>query len=140
MVTFYRPGEGDPVMKHRAAPLALLLTLTLLALGLPALAKDEPPTTAPPDADGGTSFLQAPPPPNSPVTGDAVEPEITIREAGDQTIYEYRVRGMLYMVKIQPQFGPPYFLVDTDGNGTWDQRSSAPTNISIPQWVLFTWH
>ncbi|HYN78859.1 MAG TPA: DUF2782 domain-containing protein, partial [Lamprocystis sp. (in: g-proteobacteria)] len=50
-----------------------------------------------------------------------------------------RVRGVLYMVKIQPQFGPPYFLIDSDGNGTLDQRDNSPMNISIPQWVLFTW-
>jgi hypothetical protein len=136
MVTFDRPGEGDPVMKHRAALLSLLL-----ALGLPVLAQN-PKTPAPapaPDAPGAGGFLEAPTVKPSPVAGEAAEPEITIRETGDQTIYEYRVRGMLYMVRIQPQFGPPYFLIDTDGNGSLDLRSSSPTDISIPQWVLFTW-
>jgi hypothetical protein len=73
------------------------------------------------------------------VTGESVEPEITIRETERAVIYEYRVRGQLYMVRIQPQIGPPYFLVDTDGNGTLDMRDSSPTNISIPQWLLFSW-
>ncbi|MBV5272623.1 MAG: DUF2782 domain-containing protein [Lamprocystis purpurea] len=122
-------------MKHRAAPILLLLALLLPAFGLPVFAQDP----APPAADGAGGFLQAPTVEPTPVAGDAVEPEITIRESGDETIYEYRVRGALYMVKIQPQFGPPYFLVDTDGDGTLDVRDSSPKNISIPQWVLFTW-
>ncbi len=122
-------------MKHRAAPILLLLALLLPAFGLPVFAQDPAPSAA----DGAGGFLQAPTVEPTPVAGDPVEPEITIRESGDETIYEYRVRGALYMVKIQPQFGPPYFLVDTDGDGTLDERDSSPKNISIPQWVLFTW-
>ena len=122
--------------KHRAA-LFPLLALLLPSLGLPVLAQD-PPAPAP-DAPGAGGFIEAPAVGNTPVTGDAVEPDITIRESGNETIYEYRVRGVLYMVKIQPQFGPPYFLIDSDGNGTLDQRDTSPKNISIPQWVLFTW-
>jgi hypothetical protein len=69
-----------------------------------------------------------------------VEPEITIIESGDEVIYEYRVRGVLYMVRIQPQFGPPYYLFDTNGDGVLDMQDNSPTNISIPQWVLFEWN
>jgi hypothetical protein len=123
-------------MKHRAKMFPLLLALLLLALGLPVFAQ-EPAAPATPGAGG---FLEAPEVVPSPVTGDAVQPEITIRESGNETVYEYRVRGVLYMVKIQPQFGPPYFLIDSDGNGTLDQRDTSPKNISIPQWVLFSWH
>jgi len=128
-------------MKHRAKPhsplVSTLVVALLLALGRPTLAEDAP-TPAAPAAGGG--FLDAPEAVQTPVTGEPVEPEVTIRESGNQTIYEYRVRGQLYMVKIQPQFGPPYFLIDTNGDGTLDQRDSSPTNISIPQWVLFSWH
>jgi len=45
----------------------------------------------------------------------AMEPEVTIIETGQERIYEYRVRGQLYMVKVQPQIGPPYYLLDTTG-------------------------
>ncbi|NEX20995.1 DUF2782 domain-containing protein [Thiorhodococcus mannitoliphagus] len=93
------------------------------------------------DTDAGAAgFLQAPTVEPSSVTGEAVEPEITIVEDGDQLIYEYRVRGVLYMVRIQPQFGPPYYLYDLNGDGLIDAQDSSPTNIAIPQWVLFEWN
>jgi hypothetical protein len=110
-----------------------LALLTLLPLG--ALAQET--GTAPPPPTGG--YLEAPGPVDSPVTGEAVEPEITIREEGRRTITEYRVNGLLYLVKIQPQFGPAYFLVDTNGDGVIDPRDSSPLNNNIPQWVLFSW-
>ena len=49
------------------------------------------------------------------------------------------MNGQLYMIRIQPQFGPPYFLIDTDGDGIMDIRNNSPRDISIPQWVLFSW-
>ena len=117
----------------------LLTALALLAFGPPLWAEEVEP---PPQASGQTgvgSFLSAPDVAPSPVTGESVEPEITIRETEQAVIYEYRVRGQMYMVRIQPQFGPPYYLIDTDGNGTLDMRDSSPTNIAIPQWLLFSW-
>lgn len=88
----------------------------------------------------GGGFLDAPTVIPSPITGDPVEPEITIIESGDEVVYEYRIRGQLYMVRIQPQFGPPYFLIDTTGDGVLDTQERTPTNIAIPQWVLFEWN
>jgi len=119
---------------------ALLLAALLLALDHPVSAQG--PQRAEPAAPEADGFLESPAGTASaaPAAGEAVEPEITIREAKDRTIYEYRVRGVLYMVKIQPQFGPPYYLIDTDGNGSLDLRDNSPTNISIPQWVLFSWN
>lgn len=123
-------------MKSFAAP-----ALLLLAFGLPALAQDPPP---PPDApaagapaEGAT--LPAPPAPSSPVAGEAVEPEITIREGARETIYEYRIRGKVYMVKVQPQIGPAYYMIDSNGDGTLDQRSTSPLNVNTNQWTIFSW-
>lgn len=121
-------------MKHPVAPAFLLL-----ALALPASAQDAPPPPDQPAAPSGSGFLDAPAPPSSPVTGETVEPEITIREGANETIYEYRVRGRMYMVKIQPRIGPAYYMIDTNGDGTLDQRSSVPMDIDVNQWVLFTW-
>lgn len=84
-------------------------------------------------------FLQAPAIPDSPVVGDPVEPQVTIIETEEEIIYEYRVRGLLYMVKIDPIIGQPYYLLDTDGDGRMDVQDSSPNDISVPQWVLFTW-
>ena len=113
--------------------------LLLLALGLPVLAQDRPPPAATPPAAGAEDSLEAPAVQPAPTTGETVEPEITIREGQRETIYEYRIRGRVYMVKVQPQFGPPYYLTDTNGDGTLDQRSNSPLNIDINQWILFTW-
>ena len=72
-------------------------------------------------------------------SGEALEPEITIMESDRGTIYEYRINGNLYMVKVQPVAGPPYYLLDLDGDGEMDVRQDRPWNNDIPQWVLFTW-
>ncbi|BCU07023.1 hypothetical protein Atep_17000 [Allochromatium tepidum] len=119
---------GDPVLNRRLAVLILASCLTTVH------AQDE---ADGPDAGG---FLQAPEVVPSPVTGEAVEPDITIRESGGEIIYEYRVRGVLYMVRIQPQFGPPYYLYDLNGDGLIDAQERAARNISVPQWVLFEWN
>ena len=74
------------------------------------------------------------------VSGDAMEPDITIRRRGGSTIEEYRVNGQLYMVRITPSIGPPYYLVDHKGDGNWDsRRSDLEKAVRIPQWVLLRW-
>jgi hypothetical protein len=85
-------------------------------------------------------FLSAPTVPVPPDVGERVEPEVTIIETDEETIYEYKVKGQTYMVKIEPVVGPPYYLLDTDGDGTLDvQQDSRPPNLSVPQWLLFSW-
>jgi len=69
----------------------------------------------------------------------AMEPEVTIIETGQERIYEYRVRGQLYMVKVQPQIGPPYYLLDTTGDGELDTRKDRLWSNTMPKWVLFSW-
>ncbi len=70
-------------------------------------------------------------------SGEELEPEVTIIESDKGTIYEHRINGHVYMVKVQPVAGPPYYLMDTDGDGQMDVRDDRPWNNSIPQWVLF---
>ncbi|MET0068776.1 MAG: DUF2782 domain-containing protein [Candidatus Thiodiazotropha sp.] len=73
------------------------------------------------------------------VDGEVIEPEVTIIKREEGTIYEYRINGQLYMVKVQPDAGPPYYMVDRDGDGEFDSRSTDPTNISVPKWILMRW-
>ncbi len=83
-----------------------------------------------------------PEPPELPpalVDGEAIEPDVTIIKRGENTIYEYRINGQLYMVKVQPVVGPPYYLVDRDGDGDFDSRSADPDKLSVPQWILLRW-
>ena len=121
---------GDPVLNRRLAALILASCLTS------AYAQDAQEEAEAPDTGG---FLQAPEVVPSPVTGEAVEPDITIRESGGEIVYEYRVRGVLYMVRVQPQFGPPYYYYDINGDGLIDAQERSTRNTSVPQWVLFEW-
>ncbi len=71
---------------------------------------------------------------------DPEEPEITIKRRGGKTIQEYRINGVLYMVKIVPDAGPAYYLIDTDGDGNMDVRNSdLERELKVPQWVLLRW-
>jgi hypothetical protein len=121
---------GDPVLNRRLAVLILASCLTT------AHAQEAQDETEAPDAGG---FLQAPEVVPSPVTGEAVEPDITIKESGGEIVYEYRVRGVLYMVRVQPQVGPAYYYYDINGDGLIDAQERSTRNTSVPQWVLFEW-
>ena len=69
-----------------------------------------------------------------------LEPEVTIIDGGRHKIEEYRVNGRLYMIKIFPSIGPPYYLVDSDGDGEFDtQRHLRDGEMVVPRWTLFKW-
>lgn len=72
-------------------------------------------------------------------SGEALEPEVTIVETDRGTVHEYRVNGQLYMVKIVPRVGEPYYMLDTNGDGEMDAREDDIHNVATPQWVLFSW-
>lgn len=83
--------------------------------------------------------LEAPPPPPPLQSGEPLEPEVTIRRTGRETIYEYRYNGMLFLVRVQPAFGPPYHFVDINGDGELDYRPGEPVRDNIHQWILWRW-
>ena len=71
---------------------------------------------------------------------EEIEPEVQIIKREDKTIEEYRVNGRLYMIKVTPKNAPPYYLIDTDGDGTMEaQRTEIEPQLMIPRWVLFRW-
>lgn len=83
--------------------------------------------------------FSAEPPPPPPGSADA-EPEITIIQRDDAIIEEYRAGGQLYMIKVTPRKGIPYYLVDTDGDGRLDsRRSELAEDLLVPSWILFRW-
>lgn len=93
-------------------------------------------------ATAGLLASEGPEPPELPArveSGESLEPEITIIESDKGTLYEYRLNGNLYMIKIQPVAGPPYYLLDTNGDGIMDAREDRPYSTGIPQWVLLSW-
>ena len=71
---------------------------------------------------------------------DVIEPSVTIRRHDNRVEEEYSVNNNVYMVKISPASGPPYYLVDPDGDGNMEmRRSSGGMDINVPQWSLFSW-
>ena len=84
----------------------------LVGISLPLAAQEDPAAPPPlPPVDA----KERPLPPK--VEGEEVEPTVTIREEEDKTYEEYRYNGQIYMVKVTPKVGLPYYLIDANGDG-----------------------
>ena len=71
---------------------------------------------------------------------DGLEPEIKIQQFDNREVQEYSVNDRVYMVKITPSFGSPYYLVDPDGTGEMEyKRDTVGLEVNPPQWTLFRW-
>ena len=69
-----------------------------------------------------------------------IEPAVTLEEHHNRSVEEYRINGNLYMIKITPKAGAPYYLVDDTGTGDMElRRGPAGRDIKIPRWTLLTW-
>jgi len=80
-----------------------------------------------------------PPPPTFDAGPDAApgdEPEVTIIKQTEQTVEEYRVGGKLYMIKITPKHGVPYYLVDDRGDGKFSRQESLDSGVRVPRWII----
>lgn len=80
-----------------------------------------------------------PPPPTisaGPDESAADEPEVTITRQTEQTVEEFRVGGKLYMIKITPKHGKPYYLVDDRGDGKFARQESLDSGLRVPRWVI----
>jgi hypothetical protein len=74
------------------------------------------------------------------VTDADIQPSVTIEEYDNRTVERYSVNNNTYMLKITPNAGAPYYLVDEDGSGEMAWRRSAPgLNTQVPQWTLLSW-
>ncbi len=82
----------------------------------------------------------APPPPSSIEDGQALEPDVTIVQRKDATVEEYRLNGRLYMIRVTPFIGKPYYLIDNNGDGLLESKiSDLQRDPIVPQWVIFSW-
>jgi hypothetical protein len=109
----------------------LIATMLTLSAAVSAQATIEPPAnpviTHPPSSAGGDPEAE-------------LAPEITITERGETTIEEYRINGQLYMIKIVPKKGVPYYLVDSNGDGLMSRRfNDLSPGFLIPSWVILRW-
>lgn len=71
---------------------------------------------------------------------DAFAPEINIQQFDNREIQEYSVNNHVYMIKITPKHGFPYYLVDPDGTGEMEyKRDTLGLEVNPPRWTLFSW-
>lgn len=75
-------------------------------------------------------------------TDEAVppEPKITITQHGQERLEQYSINNRVYMIKVTPAKGAPYYLIDTTGDGSFDtRRNQLGPDVTVPQWVLLRW-
>jgi len=102
--------------------LALLLPGLAFAQQQPGNPLERPPDIPPEDAAErpGTPAVapagdaEALPPK---VQDEQLEPSVTIRDEEGKRIEEYSQNGRVYMVKVTPENGIPYYYIDSDGDG-----------------------
>lgn len=79
-----------------------------------------------------------PPPPEMAPFDAALEPQVTIKKRENETVEEFRVAGKLYMIKVTPAHGVPYYLMDNKGDGNFSRMDTLDNKTSVPQWVIGT--
>ena len=112
-----------------------ILLLSIL-IAFPAFAADDD-TPPPPQVE---ATPEQPDIPASAKSGETLEPDITITRKGKKTIQEYRRGGRLYMIKIIPDIGPPYYFIDSDGDGTLEtRRGDRNLDSNVNMWKIVEW-
>jgi hypothetical protein len=80
--------------------------------------------------------VEPPAPPAMTIDEGAEELPVKITQQPDTTVEEYRVGGLLYMIKITPKYGPPYYLVDDRGDGKFARQESLDSGFRVPRWII----
>jgi len=76
----------------------------------------------------------APPPFDPNEAADA--PQVTITKQTEQTVEEFRAKGKLYMIKVTPKHGKPYYLIDDRGDGKFARQESLDSGLRVPIWII----
>ncbi len=98
----------------------LLLSLLFSGLAVAAAPSDRPPELQPvPDGPPGPD--------------DA--PAVTVKPSGQGKVEEYRAHGKLYMLKVTPKVGKPYYLIDPSGEGRFVRHETLP-GLQPPLWTV----
>lgn len=79
---------------------------------------------------------EPPPPPPGMELDPALEPQVTIQKRGTETVEEFRIGGRLYMIKVTPAGGPPFYMIDERGDGNFTRRDTYDTGTRPPMWVI----
>ncbi len=118
------------------------LIAMLLSMGVIAADTRTGQTPAAQGQNGGQHPNKGLPAPDLPAqvqSGRSLESTIIIRETDKGKVKEYRINGRAYMVRITPQVGPPYYLIDRDGDGAFETQTNDPRDQPVPMWILFSW-
>ncbi len=110
--------------------LAVMASLSCCALSVHAQSRNAP---LPADLQ---ALPEPPPPPPGYRPDPSTEPEVTIVQKGDAQEEEFRVNGRLYMVKVTPRHGVPYYLIDARGDGVFSRVESLDSGLRVPMWVI----
>ena len=124
--------------------LTCFLLGAVLFTGVPAFAQDETGEADQTEETEETEDLTAPPPipPIPPkIAGEEVEPSVRIRQEEDNLVEEYSRDGQIYMVKVTPAKGKPYFYLDEDGDGQLELQpgDQAMNPVRPVFWKLKEW-
>lgn len=103
-----------------------------------------PPPPTPPEDDRIPLDQVQPEPPPLPQKLNPEEsliPEVRIVRTEREIIQEYRINGVLTMVQVTPiDGGPSYYMVDVDGDGQVDTRTSdLETGVRPAMWQIISW-
>lgn len=141
------------MFKQRLKPVLATVLAVGLASGIASglvLAQDEeeedlaaPPPIPPVDAPPVQPVEEdVPIPPKVQDEEAMLEPTVEIRrDEDDNLIEEYRRDGQVYMVKVTPKNGLPYYYLDDDGDGQLEIRESdrAAYPVKPVYWKIKEW-
>lgn len=119
---------------RRLSPLFLnvLSLFAAVMLSLPAAAQPRPSNLEPlPDIP--------PPPPPTLQLAPGQEPEVRIIQREREKVEEFRIAGQLYMLRVTPAGGVPFYLVDYFGDGNFARTASFDSGVRVPMWVIMSW-
>ncbi len=122
------------------SPISIVAVVTAAAAGLLLVAGLAPVAPAAAQTRERPPNLQPVPEPPPPPKGFELDsmptPQVTTLKRDEETVEEYRVGGRLYMMKVTPRSGTPYYLVDHTGNGAFARQNTHDTGVRPPLWVI----
>lgn len=115
----------------------LLPAVFLTTFALAAQAADpEKPGALPEPPPLVKDYKAQPAPPAKKADATALpEPDVTVTTHGEERREEFRMSGRLYMIKVTPKRGRPYYLVDKEGKGEF-VKDDIQHDVSPPMWVI----